>query len=88
MRWTIRTSARPPRRPRTRVAITGRVVDSYTNIHSVKLFAHTDGEDTYAHEAIETARQTFRREMRIITRMDIGLTALNGALIVAVIGSP
>ncbi len=69
-----------------RSAITGRVVDSYTNIHAVKLFSHHDGELAYAREAIEHARDTFRREMRIIVTMDVALTVLNGALIVCVTG--
>ena len=57
-----------------RSAITGRIVDSYTNIQSVKLFAHTRTEEAYAGEAIEHARQTFMAQMRIITLMDLGLT--------------
>ena len=65
---------------------TGRVVDSYTNIHSVKLFAHHDTELAYAREAIEQTRRTFGREMRIFTAMDIMLVTLNGLLIVAVVG--
>ena len=65
---------------------TGRVVDSYTNIHSVKLFAHHDGEVQFAKEAIEQTRQTFAREMRIFTIMDVMLVALNGLLIVGVVG--
>ncbi len=69
-----------------RSAVTGRVVDSYTNIHSVKMFAHTQGERLYAKEAIEEARQTFQKEMRIFTFMDVGLTIINGFLIVAVVG--
>ncbi|MEM9757193.1 MAG: ABC transporter ATP-binding protein, partial [Pseudomonadota bacterium] len=62
------------------------VVDSYTNIHSVKLFAHHDREIAYAREAIDETRRTFAKEMRIFTRMDVGLTALNGFLIFAVVG--
>ena len=69
-----------------RSAITGRIVDSYTNIQSVKLFAHTKTEEAYAGEAIEHARKTFMAQMRIITLMDLGLTVINGFLIVAVIG--
>ncbi len=69
-----------------RSAITGRIVDSYTNIQSVKLFAHTRSEETYAGEAIEHARKTFAAQMRIITLMELGLTVINGVLIVAVIG--
>jgi len=69
-----------------RSAITGRIVDSYANIHSVKLFAHDEREIAYAGAAIETARKALQREMRIITRMDIVLTALNGLMIVGVAG--
>ena len=33
--------------------LTGRIVDSYTNIQTVKLFAHTSREDDYARDAVE-----------------------------------
>ena len=69
-----------------RSQVTGRIVDSYTNIHSVKMFATDDRELDYTREAIVDLRQTFAREMRIVTRMDVTLTALNGVLIVAVTG--
>jgi ATP-binding cassette subfamily B multidrug efflux pump len=69
-----------------RLAITGRVVDAYTNIHSVKLFAHQEQEIGYAKQAFDKARAAFQHEMRIVTRMDLTLTALNGGLIVAVTG--
>lgn len=69
-----------------RSVVTGRVVDSYTNIHSVKLFAHHDSEISYAREAIENSRSTFIREMRIYTVMDFSLNLLNGFLIVGVVG--
>ena len=87
LRWTIRRAGPAAKASSdARSAITGRVVDSYTNIHAVKMFAHHDREIDYAHEAIETARQTFQREMRIITTMDLTLTALNGFLIVGITG--
>ena len=70
-----------------RSAITGRIVDSYSNIQSVKLFAHAQAEEAYADEAIEHARRTFMAQMRLITLMDLGLTVINGFLIVAVIGT-
>ncbi|WP_271950586.1 ABC transporter ATP-binding protein [Ruegeria faecimaris] len=69
-----------------RSAVTGRVVDSYTNIHSVKMFAHGAQELDYAREAIEETRRTFQAEMRIFTIMDAVLVALNGLLIVGVVG--
>jgi ATP-binding cassette subfamily B multidrug efflux pump len=87
MRWTIR-NAGPAAKASSdaRSAITGRVVDSYTNIHAVKMLGHHDREVDYAREAIEHSRRTFQREMRIITRMDVTLTTLNGFLIVSVTG--
>ncbi|WP_170761052.1 ABC transporter ATP-binding protein [Ruegeria lacuscaerulensis] len=69
-----------------RSAVTGRVVDSYTNIHSVKMFAHDAQELDYAREAIEETRRTFQIEMRIFTIMDAVLVTLNGLLIVGVVG--
>ncbi|MBL4916881.1 ATP-binding cassette domain-containing protein [Szabonella alba] len=85
--WTLRRAGPAAKASAdARSAVTGRVVDAYTNIHSVKMFAHHDRELGYAKEAIETARQTFAREMRVITTMDVALTVLNGFLIVAVTG--
>ncbi|MEM1363013.1 MAG: ABC transporter ATP-binding protein [Pseudomonadota bacterium] len=87
VRWTIlRVGPASKASSDARSAVTGRVVDSYTNIHSVKLFAHHDGEIAYAKEAIEKARTTFQHEMRIYTWMDIMLTLINGFLIVGVVG--
>ncbi len=87
VRWTIRHAGPAAMASsEARSAVTGRVVDAYTNIHSVKLFAHHDKELAYAKEAIEHARKTFFKEMRIITKMDLALTMLNGFLIISVTG--
>ena len=87
MRWTVRRAGPAATASAdARSAVTGRVVDAYANIHSVKMFAHHDRELTYAKDAIETARTKFQQEMRIVTIMDFTLTGLNGFLIVSVIG--
>ncbi|NEX48066.1 ABC transporter ATP-binding protein [Pseudotabrizicola algicola] len=87
VRWTVRRAGPAAKASSdARSAVTGRVVDAYTNIHSVKLFAHHDMEMRYAKEAIETARTTFAKEMRIVTKMDLALTVLNGGLIVGITG--
>jgi ATP-binding cassette subfamily B multidrug efflux pump len=87
MRWTIRRAGPASTASSdARSAVTGRVVDSYTNIHSVKLFANQDSELNYAKEAIERSRQTFQTEMRIVTKMDMALTFLNGLMILGVGG--
>jgi len=67
-------------------ALIGRVVDSYTNIQSVKLFAHTLREDTFVAEVIDRHTFALRQLMRSIFLMTITLTLLNTALILAVTG--
>ncbi|OSP54628.1 ABC transporter ATP-binding protein [Pseudoruegeria sp. SK021] len=86
-RWTM-TRVGPASKAASdaRSMTTGRIVDTYSNIHSVKMFAHHRRELAFAHEAIERTRQTFSREMRIFTIMDVSLTVLNGVLIVGVVG--
>ncbi|MEL6957422.1 MAG: ABC transporter ATP-binding protein [Pseudomonadota bacterium] len=87
VRWTVvRVGPASKASSDARSEVTGRVVDSYTNIHSVKMFAHHDREVMYAKDAIENARQTFIREMRLFTIMDVSLVLLNGFLIVSVVG--
>ncbi|APX13135.1 ABC transporter ATP-binding protein [Tateyamaria omphalii] len=84
LRWVIhRAGPAAKASSDARSAITGRVVDSYTNIHSVKMFAHHDREINYAKDAIEGARQTFMKEMRIVVKMDVALTVLNASMIVS-----
>ncbi|EKE44642.1 hypothetical protein OCGS_1480 [Oceaniovalibus guishaninsula JLT2003] len=87
VRWTMRRiGAASKAASDARSTVTGRVVDSYTNIHAVKLFAHHDRELAYGREAIEGARTTFQTEMRLYTIMDVSLVLLNGLLIVGVVG--
>jgi ATP-binding cassette subfamily B multidrug efflux pump len=87
IRWTVRrVGPASQAASNARSLVTGRVVDAYTNIHSVKMFAHHDQELAYAKEAIEEARRTFQAEMRIFTIMDFCLVILNGLLIVGVVG--
>ncbi|WP_299956063.1 ABC transporter ATP-binding protein [uncultured Roseobacter sp.] len=87
LRWTIkRVGPASQAASNARSVVTGRVVDAYTNIHSVKMFAHHEQELDYAKEAIEETRKTFQVEMRIFTLMDVSLVLLNGVLIVGVVG--
>jgi len=66
--------------------VTGRIVDSYTNIQAVKLFAHHDLEDTFAADGIRAHTRAFRHMMRLILNMTVALTVLNTVLIVVVAG--
>ncbi|NRB05459.1 MAG: ABC transporter ATP-binding protein [Rhodobacteraceae bacterium] len=87
VRWTVvRVGPASQAASDARSEVTGRVVDAYTNIHSVKMFAHHDRELDYAKDAIENTRKTFQVEMRIYTIMDAALVTLNGLLIVGVVG--
>lgn len=87
MRWTVRRVGPAAKASSdARSEVTGRVVDSYTNIHSVKMFAHHDREINYAREAIENTRSALQREMRLFSIMDVSLVLLNGVLIVSVVG--
>ena len=50
-----------------RSMMTGRVVDSYTNIATVKLFSHAGREEGYARHAMDEFLQTVHRQMRLVT---------------------
>ncbi len=63
-----------------RSVMTGRVIDSYTNITSVKLFAHTAAEDAYAKESMGAFMETVHAQMRLVTKMNISLRLLNYGL--------
>ena len=77
MRWTIRRVGHASKAASdARSFVNGRVVDAYTNIHSVKMFAQDARELDYAKEAIERSRVTLQREMRLYTIMDVALVAV------------
>ena len=65
-----------------RSMLTGRIVDSYTNILTVKLFAHAEREDEYARYAISDHTEKFLDQLRLITLMKSAIYWINGALIV------
>ena len=63
--------------------LTGRVVDSYTNILTVKLFARAQDEDAWVREAIDEHTSAFRDQTRMITGYIMILSLMNAALIVS-----
>jgi ATP-binding cassette subfamily B multidrug efflux pump len=65
-----------------RSALTGRVVDSYTNILTVKLFARPRDEDAFVRAAVDEHTATFHKQLRLITLLALSLTGLNAALVV------
>ena len=66
--------------------VMGRVVDSYTNIMTVKLFSRAQDEDAYVREAIDGHRDKIAAHMRMTTRFMTTLTALNALLVVGTAG--
>ena len=67
-----------------RSEMTGRVVDSYTNMATVKLFAHTGHEARYARDSMEGFLGTVYPQMRLVTWMNVALDLLNALLLFAV----
>ncbi|MFY9179996.1 MAG: ABC transporter ATP-binding protein [Venatoribacter sp.] len=63
-----------------RSTMTGRVVDSYTNIQTVKLFSHTDRETLYARESMEGFMDTVYRQMRLVTGLNMTVSLINYSL--------
>ena len=64
----------------------GQVVDGYTNIQSVKLFATSDQEDAFAGKFLRRHTSTFRDLLSAIFNMTAILTILNTILVVGTAG--
>jgi ATP-binding cassette subfamily B multidrug efflux pump len=64
-----------------RSLVMGRVVDSYTNILTVKLFARARDEDTYVREAVDDHTLAIAAHMRMTTRFMATLAVMNAALL-------
>ncbi|MGJ8580865.1 MAG: ABC transporter ATP-binding protein [Psychromonas sp.] len=60
-----------------RSTMTGRIVDSYTNIATVKLFAHTDSESDYAKQGMQGFLNTVYRQMRLATGINMCVQIAN-----------
>lgn len=67
-----------------RSVLTGRVVDSYTNIHTLKTFSTDGHEDAYVGEAVTAHLAEFRKLMRVFTYMWSILFILNAALVISI----
>jgi len=67
-----------------RSTMTGRIVDSYTNISTVKLFAHTDSESEYAKQGMSGFLDTVYRQMRLATGVNVCVQISNYVLAFAI----
>ncbi len=61
--------------------MTGRIVDSYTNIQTVKLFSHSQREAAFAHDGMDTFLGTVHKQMRLVTQLYGFLYFINCALL-------
>lgn len=64
-----------------RSTMTGRITDAYTNISTVKLFAHTHRERGYARDSMDGFMQTVYKQFRLVTGLDILMGTMNYLLI-------
>jgi ATP-binding cassette, subfamily B, multidrug efflux pump len=65
----------------TRSALTGRVVDSYTNIATVKLFARPRDEDEFVRAAMDDLTEAHRGQVRLTTLLNLCLAVLNASMV-------
>ncbi|MDW2981071.1 ABC transporter ATP-binding protein [Rhodanobacter sp. KK11] len=65
-----------------RSKLMGRIVDGYSNVLTLKLFAHTRREEAYVADAMAEQTDKLRRMTRVTTALDASITTLNGFLIV------
>ena len=67
-----------------RSLMTGRVVDSYTNIATVKLFSHHEREEKFAREGFENFQKTVHTQMRLVSKFSFSVYFSNCLLLFAV----
>jgi len=70
----------------SRSMVTGRVVDAYTNMETVKLFADEAQEEGYVRSAMRRQRLRFQRFLRLMTELSLVLNLMNGLMICGIIG--
>ena len=77
-----RMRERSRRMSEVRSNLTGRVVDSYTNILTVKLFARARDEDAFVREAVDEHTTAFHHQQRLITLWSLSLAVINALMMV------
>ncbi|MEP4981101.1 ABC transporter ATP-binding protein [Ascidiaceihabitans sp.] len=85
--WYLpRVRVRSAKRAGARAMVSGQVVDTITNIKTVKLFAHADHEDRAALGAMQTFRETSLSFGRLSAAFRFALMTLAGLLPVIMLG--
>ncbi|MEL0653995.1 ABC transporter ATP-binding protein [Pseudoalteromonas issachenkonii] len=67
-----------------RSEMTGRIVDSYTNISTIKLFSYTQREEQYAKQSMDVFLQPVYKQMRLVTSLNFVIQSLNYLLVFSV----
>ena len=67
-----------------RSEMTGRIVDTYTNMATVKLFSHSQREASYAKDSMELFLNTVHPQMRLVTSFVTTVWCLNALLIFSI----
>ncbi|WP_082870231.1 ABC transporter ATP-binding protein, partial [Oleiphilus sp. HI0123] len=67
-----------------RSSMVGAVVDSYTNIETVKLFSHSQREAEYAKRTMGDFLETVHPQMRLVTRLNVTVWVLNSLLLFSI----
>ncbi|MGO2127844.1 MAG: ABC transporter ATP-binding protein [Pseudoalteromonas prydzensis] len=67
-----------------RSEMTGRIVDSYTNISTIKLFSYTQREEQYAKDSMDVFLQPVYKQMRLVTSLNFAIQTLNYFLVFSV----
>lgn len=70
-----------------RAVMTGRITDAYTNIQTVKLFAHAGRESQYAKASMKAFMRTVYHQMRLGTQYEISINILSIVLYTGVLGT-
>ncbi|MGO3645038.1 MAG: ABC transporter ATP-binding protein, partial [Pseudoalteromonas sp.] len=67
-----------------RSEMTGRIVDSYTNISTIKLFSYTQREEQYAKDSMDVFLQPVYKQMRLVTSLNFAINSLNYLLVFSI----
>nr|WP_298892619.1 ABC transporter ATP-binding protein [uncultured Acinetobacter sp.] len=70
-----------------RAEMTGRITDAYTNIQTVKIFAHAGRESIYAKRSMQDFMVTVYKQMRLGVKYQISINILSAFLYISVIGT-
>lgn len=86
--WNVstRVGVASEKRSDARSLVTGRIVDAYANVETLKLFGQGNTEEVYVQSAMRRHRARLSRFLHLMTEMSVGQNVLNGLLMVGMLG--